>query len=266
MAEEDTARLSDEYRDYIDQRVLWIRSHPPLLASFSQAGEATDDDVEPTKREALVADDVPKLMSAMLRDARRNPVIYFCAGLLAGLLLFLRPIVARHLQHIAERARGSAYSHFTPSLHALVLNVISCLLGQLTLGFLAWRFARISDPAGLSQAVSSACFASGLILLPLSLANRVFATNGLADAHFGLVDPHHARAATKHALADLGFHTLGVPDNVRYASRTGRRPWRRASHAIHNVLSNADRFCLENPPSTPRDFPVITLRRIVAAG
>ena len=182
LAEEDTARLSDEYRDYIDQRVLWIRSHPPLLASISQADEATDDR-ELSDREVILAV-APKLIPAILDDARHNPVVYGGAVFLAGLLLFVRPLVARRLRHIADRARGSAYSHFTPSLHALAWNVISCLLGPLALGFLAWRFARITDPAVLSQAVSSACLASGLILLPLSFGNRVFGTNGLADAHF----------------------------------------------------------------------------------
>ena len=177
IKEEQLAQLSDEFLQYIEQRVLWIRSHPPLTRS-------TLADLRTAGAMLRTAVDSPALSVWLLKDASDNPFVYAIAAFIALLLLLARPHLHRWLLETAEQARSRAYSHFAPSLTACAVTVVASLFGPFLFGFLALRLHVIQDRAPLALALAHGCRLSALILLPLGFFRRVFAVNGLAEAHF----------------------------------------------------------------------------------
>ena len=178
IIEEQLARLAEEFRNYIEERVLWIRSHPALHESLRQADWGAEL--------ALVqkTSGLPLVANELVRDGKLRPITYFFGAMTAGLLMLLQLGLNAPLRRIAARARGSAYSHFTPSLMALVFNGIACLFWPFVLTFLGWRLLEVSTVGELGAALGHGCWAAGIVMLPISFFQQVFAKDGLADAHF----------------------------------------------------------------------------------
>ncbi len=176
--EEQLASLSDEFRKYIEKHVLWIRSNPPLHLSFTAQQLRTELEA---KRGLL---EWPEIGPALAADAASNPMVYFLSVLGMGLLVVVRPFLSSQLRRIATRTRSSAYSYFGPSLLALGINLLSSLFGPMLFCFLSWRFSIIREPADLTNALSIGFRDGAAVLFPITFFARVFAKDGLADAHF----------------------------------------------------------------------------------
>ncbi len=178
IEEEQLGKLADEFSEYIDERVLWIRSHPPLYTDFTR--ENWKAELE-SKRGLMTW---PEIGPSLLNDAATSPLLYsFYLGAL-GLLFVSRPLFSAQLRRIAGRARGSAYSSFSPSLMALLINITGSLFLPGCFLFLAWRLSLLRNPQPCSNAIAAGCLDCAFALLPLTFFRNVFAKDGLADAHF----------------------------------------------------------------------------------
>lgn len=179
IAEVDLIRQTNEFREYIDECVLWIRSHPPMYAPL------TADDWN-SERDSIrrVTSELPKILPALAADAKRYPFLYMGIAMFLFILVVARPILAVRLRRIAEMVRSSAYSHFYPSLVALAINVISCLLFPVILGFVGMRLNVIAQSEPGFEVISYGLLIAAIVTLPLVYFSRIFGKNGLADAHF----------------------------------------------------------------------------------
>lgn len=181
IGQQQLADLSERFAEYIKERVLWVRSEPPLVTAFLAIREPGQDSLA---RKWTLATGWNQLSAGIKRDVVGNPIIYFLAAMLFGILFVARPFFAKSLASIAERTRRSSYSHFSPTIRAALIAAVSSLLVPGAFWFLGWRLGLGSEIGVTQAALAQALTISGTFMLPVTLMRQVYRFNGLADAHF----------------------------------------------------------------------------------
>lgn len=174
--EQRLIRETLEYQDFINERVLWIRSNRPLFTSFA-LDESDTWAAQPGKW--------LELQAQIARDVQLFPVSYIVMAVLMLLLLWNRRSFRRELEAAgAVAARGSC-CEFRPTLRAALLTVFLSITWPGLVLFIAWRLNLAAGNSTFTRAVSEALFAVTWVYLPLELLRRVFRPGCLAEAHFG---------------------------------------------------------------------------------
>lgn len=175
--------VSQNYRNFIDQRILWIPSSRPLFRYFAWG-------------------DLDRwLFQAQLWQQLGHVLVYDFLGqwvwwILFGTLWFSMKLQGYHwraeLQRLSREASSGACSSFRPTLQALVFTMLISLPWPLLLYFLGWRIeAAISAGSEFLrsqtelQGLARGCCAAALALLPLECLRNVCRESGLGVAHFG---------------------------------------------------------------------------------
>ena len=166
------------FKEYIDERVLWIRSIRPF--SFGQLKYI----IEPLIWLAAPQNWVSVGMT-FWADMRRLPWLYVSLLLFMGLVIALRFRAAPRLKDLAALAEKSNHTHFMTTLKAFTITVFLVLPPLILLLFLAWRttatLVSYAFPPVLGMALWPATWvAAGLLLL-----KWILHPDGLATAHFG---------------------------------------------------------------------------------
>ncbi|MEM9800822.1 MAG: mechanosensitive ion channel domain-containing protein, partial [Planctomycetota bacterium] len=177
----EIAERLDAYEEYVEERVLWIRSARPV---WKVPPAAYADEV----RTAGSFEEWSEVASALRREARRRPVFFFGTIVLVLGLFAGRTRVRRALRYEADLARQRRQVSILPTLRAVgwsAFLVIGFAAPLVAFGILLR--ASFVDEA-LVAALGLACeraIAAALILGSL----RVLALpDGLGDAHFGWPD------------------------------------------------------------------------------
>lgn len=177
-AERQLLSVVAEYENYIDERVLWIKSSEALQPSDFRRGV---DAVRWFLR--------PQNWPPVARALWSGVGIHFIPTLLAialWLLLFAcQPRLRRAITRLGEQARSGSCRSFAPTLLALLWTVAIALLWPGLLLGLAWRLAA-AGPAEteFAKVIGFGLTAAGVHYLVFELLRQVCRTRGLADAHF----------------------------------------------------------------------------------
>jgi len=175
----ETARISEsrEYAQFLDERLLWIRSADPL--GVSTPGAFFD---------GLVWLGAPAHWSeigATLAEAPgRAPVP---AGLLVALLVGLfavRGPLRRWRESIRSRVGRVRTDGFGLTLQALAIDLAAALPLPMVLGFLAWQLSSAGPDASFSRAMVSGLLDAGLAVFALHFLRRLVSKGGVAEVHF----------------------------------------------------------------------------------
>ncbi|HET6324920.1 MAG TPA: mechanosensitive ion channel domain-containing protein [Planctomycetaceae bacterium] len=210
--------LLNEYAQYIDERVLWIRSSRPLAAGEVFRGRAITWLVRPSNW--------MQVASALWSDSRANPFA-FCAFLqLAAGFWYVRRRFRGEIQNLGHDAQRSNFTRYLPTLRAFGLTLATSLAGTGLLAFVGRRLAVAAYDVDFPSAVSDALYATAWLYLPLDLIRRTCRRDGLAESHFGW-PPAAARAIARDVwwLMVIGLPLTFVsellhasdPDSVRNA-------------------------------------------------
>ena len=191
--------LLNEYAQYIDERVLWIRSSRPLSAGDVFRGRAIAWVVRPSNW--------MQVASALWSDARNNPLAA-CAFLqLAAAFWYVRRRFRREIGNLGHDAQHSNFTRFLPTLRAFGLTLATSLAGTGLLAFVGRRLAASAYDVDFPSAVSDALYATAWFFLPLDLIRRTCRKDGLAESHFGW-----PAAATQAVARDIRLVImLGLP-------------------------------------------------------
>ena len=191
--------LLNEYAQYIDERVLWIRSSKPLAASDVFRGRAIAWLVR--------LSNWGQVISALWTDARANPFAV-CAFLqLAAAFWYFRRRFKSEIENLGHDAHHSNFTRFLPTLRAFGLTLGTSLAGTGILAFVARRLAVSAYDVDFPSAVSDALYATAWFFLPLDLIRRTCRKDGLAESHFGWPS-----AATRSVARDIWWvMAIGLP-------------------------------------------------------
>jgi potassium efflux system protein len=169
--------LLDAYADFIDERVMWIRSAEPMgRADLRAAGAAVARLVDRHAWKEVVA--------RIWQDLRTNPASYVLCALLLLLLLIIRPRLERWLQAIAKKTRRSSTDGFRLTAGALGISVLLAATGPAILASAAWRLNTASVGHEFGAALGAGLLHAATLLLLLELIRVLCRPSGLGDAHF----------------------------------------------------------------------------------
>lgn len=177
-AERQLTQQTEDYIEYIDERVLWIRSTSALdTASLHHVGQATVWLVSPKSWLDLI--------NHLSADARKNLFRGASVLLVFGLLLWIQRRLRQRLNAVGERAEMANCCSILPTIEAFALTaVLSCLVPGV-LWYLAWRLNGGMATLPFCAAVANGLAFSGGAYLVLDLLEKKCRRNGLADSHFG---------------------------------------------------------------------------------
>jgi potassium-dependent mechanosensitive channel len=181
--ERELLNQADGFRDYIDQRVLWIRStHPVSLADAGKTAGGVVWLARPANWWASVRE---------FADAVRSSA---GLSLLAALLFVFWALAQRRLRIVIQNcsqqslADGnlSAHSELRRACHAAVATLLIATIWPALIWFVGWLLVGGSAIHGeFPEALGRALQITAATLLPLLLIRQICRHDGLAEAHFG---------------------------------------------------------------------------------
>jgi potassium-dependent mechanosensitive channel len=178
---------TERYASFIAERVLWIRSCPPLSrADLSPALDALRWSLDPANwRDAG---------RTIVQSAQAKPgqVALFVIGF--TLLLVAQRPARRRLRELGEEAAKRGCIRLRPTFDALWLTIVLALPGPTLLACLGWTMDSLSSTEFVRSLSASLRFTAVCWLL-IELTRHLCRRDGLADAHFDWSEAclHHLR-------------------------------------------------------------------------
>ncbi|GAB4148641.1 MAG: mechanosensitive ion channel [Planctomycetota bacterium] len=172
----EIAEVAESYRNFVNERVLWIRSSAPiwetdLMAAAEALAWATGPSVWLGTWKAFLAGLVQKVWPAAL--------VLLLFGLLAG-RKELRRRLAAHGQ-AASRGNNTSYR---PTAMALAETLLLAAPVPLALLATAEVLRGGDDPAAFSKAMAAGCRHAAILFAIVFGLREIVRAGGLAEAHF----------------------------------------------------------------------------------
>lgn len=165
------------FRDYIDERVLWIRS-----ADVVGHGTATD-----ALKAANWFADPQKWNSVgeqLWHDVRRNLPLHLGAIAIFALVYRAGRRLRDRLRSAGELVGKSHVTAFHPTVLSLLLTFLISIQWPALLWYLSWRFEHAADAGEFDRACAAGLQFTALLYLTMEFFRQVCRRHGLADAHF----------------------------------------------------------------------------------
>ncbi|HOZ47747.1 MAG TPA: mechanosensitive ion channel [Candidatus Hydrogenedentes bacterium] len=168
---------SERFADYIDERILWIRSSGTLgMTDLGHALTALTWLLGPQGWLAVLA--------ALGNGALLQPVATAAVlAILAGLYWFRRREM-RRLAAFAEAAKKRKCTSMRPTVEALATTILALLFWPLVAYVVGWSLATTSSAPVFVRGVGQALQAVALVALGLETVRHLVRPQGLGDAHF----------------------------------------------------------------------------------
>ncbi len=170
------ARAVREFSNYINERILWIRSNKFLFTELSF--DKKDQDLISKS----CWSDVPSLA---LERIKRHP-FYFSNILIFVFILFaVRPRLRRRVDEFGEVARRGSCATFWPTAWSSVMSTLIAITIPVTVAGIGWGLSRdLPSDRRLYDALSQSVFLAGLFSIPFAVLRRICRPEGLAICHF----------------------------------------------------------------------------------
>ncbi|HEV7221186.1 MAG TPA: mechanosensitive ion channel domain-containing protein, partial [Pirellulales bacterium] len=172
-----SGEIADE-SEYIDERILWVRSASALaLSDFSTAADSLKWCARPAEWAAAA-----RLLG--------NELLAHWLSTVAALAAFLALVTGQRkmrgrVRELGEQAARGGACDMTPTLRVLAITVLMSAPWPLLTIYLGWRLGEVARPTELALALASGLQTTGVLLLPLELFRHVCRGRGLGHAHFG---------------------------------------------------------------------------------
>jgi potassium efflux system protein len=176
--EQQVVDITEQYRSFIDERVLWIKSTFPL--SRRHLRPAID---------SLMWLASPRnwhdVGVELVQGARSNPFIVTSLGLLLGFLLYLQKPQRTALTELGQMVDRRGFCRFPPTLRALGLTIAIAAFWPSVCLFLAWRISNDTPSPEFARALSAGLRGMVFVWFPLELLRQICRGGGVGDCHLG---------------------------------------------------------------------------------
>ena len=173
--EQQIISLTRRYRQYIDERVLWIRSGNLLV---------TELEFDATDAWMLQTDRWMEIPQRLWQDIRSQSVLYFVALALFAFVLLRFGRLRRELESLGEVAARPTCCQIGPTRRSIVITVALTAVWPGLIAFLAWRLNVAANGAAFAKAVGVGLLCMCAVWFPLRMVREVCRPMGLAEAHF----------------------------------------------------------------------------------
>ncbi len=167
---------SNQFAEYINERILWIRSNQWLFSELSL-----------DKQDAPLVDSSrwQKLREPFLDALNRSPLWFGIGGITLFLLLCFKPSLRSEVDRLGEVASLGNCATFWPTVRATALTlVVAAVIPLIVLG-VGQGLLRITPTNNiLFDVIAKALVTAGVFAIPLEVLRRTCRANGLAVNHF----------------------------------------------------------------------------------
>ncbi len=171
--DDDLTQVATEFSDYIDQRVLWIRSTDPLWKSEpAKSWEAARWLIEPTNWQGVG--------QSLLGDAQDRPLVMLLFVLIFAPLVFWQRRMRREVTLLGQTASHSF--RIWPTLMTVGWTLLIAAIWPALMAFIGWRLSQAS--ADFARALSAGLIAAAVSFYPMECIRQLCRGGGLAAAHF----------------------------------------------------------------------------------
>ncbi len=177
LVEKELKKSVDAYREFINERILWIRSNQLLFTNL----EIDDGDL----RLARVSN-WSKAANWIVNDFKVAPLLYGLSAFLIVVLLWLKPKFRIEIGKQGEIAEQGRCTTLWPTSRTLVLSALVAItlpLIPLLLG-IRIQFMNSGEASELIGPIGNACLATAWFFIPVEIFRRFCRLNGLAHKHF----------------------------------------------------------------------------------
>ena len=169
-----------QYRDYINQRILWIRSNRLLFSKI----ELDDSD-----RLVFSSSQWSNVWQALVADSRRFPHVYVGLGLLVGFLGFIRNRIRGLIERLGQAAGQGSCTDFSLTVRTGFASLLMAIAVPLIPLIIGWRFRSLGisnaeHGMAVLAALGPALLAVTWFFIPIELMRQVCRHHGLAEKHF----------------------------------------------------------------------------------
>ncbi len=167
--------LEADYQNYIDERVLWIRSGRPLTAGVN---------VEESDVWMLSPVKWAEAGTLLLRDVKQYAILYLFIFAAIGVLLFRGPSIRRAITSTGDAAKKSNCCSVGLTLRGLWLTFILSLGLPLLSAFFGWRLVQCAGSSEFTLAIGHGLKVVGLLWGCVELVRQLCRKNGVGESHF----------------------------------------------------------------------------------
>lgn len=176
-AERELTTLYDNYREFIDTRILWIQSAPLLATSdMRKLGTAVTWLLSPSS--------IAEAGNTLFNDLKLNLIETGLPLLISVALLFSYRRLAKRLSTLGRYVTKLSKAKFGDTLWAAFVTILIALPVPFLFAIVAWRLALNSGEAHYTSALSSALFATAWLLFFGLLLRCLCRKDGLGESHF----------------------------------------------------------------------------------
>ncbi len=185
VQEERQIVISQRFLDFINEKVLWIRSTRP--ASVDDLGESLKAMTSLGKQ---LSDEWRNLVRSVPSSLVRRPLPQTMVLILAIILIMSRSLYARRIADLGVLASRSTCLDYSVTLKALAWSILRAATVPT---FLMWlvlnlQYTGESGQSAIAYPLSRAIFAAAGVLFTLSLWSNLICPGGIGDAHFDWSD------------------------------------------------------------------------------
>jgi potassium efflux system protein len=169
--------LTTKYADFVDERVLWIRT-----------GQTFGSDHFATMTSPLGWITDPKLWQAVIdagkRDMKRNPVSWVIAAILFVVWLLSRPLLIGLIRRQGLAAAEAGCRELWPTLQTIAATLGIAVGWPVLLWFVGWRLDHSNSTISFVHGMAAGLLRAATFALPLEVMRIVCLRGGLAERHF----------------------------------------------------------------------------------
>lgn len=176
----DERKLLDatrQYADYIDERVLWIRTGTVF---------GTPHGTRAATGVTWLADQAHwwKVVEALRSDFQREPLPYAIAFAATLGWVLLRWTLRSRLRALGATAADPSCHELFPTLQAMALTLLLASAVPALLAFCGWRLDHSASASKFVHAVAVGLLRAATFAVPLELLRLMVSRGGLAEQHF----------------------------------------------------------------------------------
>ena len=177
LSDRNVSTVSAEFRGYINELILWIRSNKFLFSEI----QIDSSDLK------VVSPDAWKLAwTRMTKMFSGHPFVFVLIGFVIALLLYLKQRFRSRIVEMGQIASRGSCQTFMPTIRTLLATILVAIaIPAIFLCFgLAIQYSEFNDGTTLFSAIGYASLAVAYFAFPFEFLRRICREDGLAQKHF----------------------------------------------------------------------------------
>ncbi|WP_397568323.1 mechanosensitive ion channel domain-containing protein [Schlesneria sp. T3-172] len=169
--------LTTRYADYVDERVLWIRTGQTFGSEHvKKAATSMGWLTDPAAWQPV--------LEAVRMNMERTPLVWILATLLFLTWFCTRPVMQILLKRKGVVAKAAGCHDLAPTLQSLALTLAIACGWPLLLLFTGWQLDHTASQYPFVHAVAAGLIRAAVFALPLEILRIVCMRGGLGQEHF----------------------------------------------------------------------------------